>query len=172
MGIYGLNYELESLNYMDLIPSMMVGIGLDNTNSMVGYEAGCGTIIKQEHAPFLEVNGCFGHLFNLSIKHSFDELRHLQEFDLLIKKVYKYFSKAPKKLLDLQKWYTLKGLKYHKLLNIFDIKWLSRANSVNNYRSCLVAMFNSLIEHGKDFLMEKKVENGGGGFDTPPLYFL
>ena len=122
---------------------MMVGIGLDNTNSMIGNEAGYAAIIKRVYAPFLHVNGCFGHLFNLTIKHSFEELRHLEEFDILIKKVYKYFSKAPKKLLDLQKWYALKGLKYHKLLNIFDIRWLSRANSVNNYRSSIAAVLDT-----------------------------
>ena len=122
----------------------------------VVHETGCGTIIKQGRALFLEVNGYFGHLFKFSIKHSFNELRHLQEFDHLIKKVYKYFSKAPKKLSDLPKWYTLKELNYHKLLNIFDIRWLSTANSVNDYRSCLVAVLDILTEHGKNFLMEKK----------------
>ena len=73
---------LVALNTLGLIPSMMVGIGLDNTNLMIGSnKAGGGAIIKKGNAPFLYVNGCFGHL--LGVKHS---LRRFEEFDSLIKK--------------------------------------------------------------------------------------
>ena len=139
-----------------LIPSTMIGIGLDNTNSMIGAENVAAAILKKEYAPYLQVNGCFGHLFNLSFKHSFENLRHLQEIDDLIKKVYKYFSKFPKKLLDLEKWFNLKGLKYHKLLTIFDVRWLSRANSVSNYRKCLVAVLDILLKQSSDLTFDKK----------------
>ena len=71
----------------------MVGIGLDNTNVMVGHESGCATIIKTDYAPFVHISGCFGHLFNLTVKHSFEEFRHLQEFDHLIKKRTNIFQK-------------------------------------------------------------------------------
>ena len=79
------------------------------------------------------------------------------EFDKLVKKIYKPFSKPPKKLLDLQKWSVLKELKYHKLLNIFDITCLSRFNSVNNLRLNIAALLDILRDTKSSVKETKKM---------------
>ena len=56
--------KLEVILDLRLIPSTMIGIGLDNTSSMIGTENGAAAILKKEYAPYLQVNGCFGHLIN------------------------------------------------------------------------------------------------------------
>ena len=101
----------------------MTGLGCDNTNVNVGKDHGICTQLRKDHCPFVKIQGCTAHLFNLATKHSFEEFRTLEDFDLFIKSVYKFFSKRPKKILDLEKWFILKNKKYYKLLNIFDIRW-------------------------------------------------
>ena len=120
----------------------MVGFGSDNTNTMIGDNNGVVGCLQRDLSPFIVANGCFAHLFQLTNKNAYEQYRHLIEFDILVKKVYKFFSKAPKKILDLQKWHVLRGRKYHKLLNIFDIRWLSKSNSVNSLRCNLPAVLD------------------------------
>ena len=103
----------------------MIGFGSDNTNVMVGSHSGLSTLLKPE-SPYLVANGCFAHLFQLVNKHSCEQYMSIIEYDKLLKKLYKFFSKSCKTSLDLQKWFAIKNLKYHKLLNIFDIRWLSK----------------------------------------------
>ena len=143
---------------MGLIIEDIVGFGCDNAKVNTGAHNGLISPF-QKSSPFMIGNGCFGHLFALTNKHSFEELNHLNDFDLLIKKGYKYFSKRPKKLIDLQNWYKVKGLKFHKLLNIFDVRWLSRGNSVNSFRRNLPAVLDTLLSTSKDVAEDKKNRN-------------
>ena len=142
-----------------MVIDKIVGLGCDNTNnSMVGEDEGLKGNLKRNYCPYITVNGCFAHLFQLVNKHSFENYNHLVEFDETVNKTYKYFSKSSKKLLDLERWYLLKDLKYHKLLNIFDIRWLSRANSVNNFRQNFPAVLDTFIEYIKDYKTDKKTQ--------------
>ena len=137
----------------------MIGLGCDNAKVNLGDQNGIAAQLRTNYCPFLKVNGCSAHLFNLATKHAFDGLETLKLFDELMKKIYKFFSKSPKKLLDLQKWFLLKNKKYHKLLNIFDIRWLSRFDCVNNYRANLPGVLDTLLKISKDIMYPKKVRD-------------
>ena len=116
----------------------MVGFGLDNTNTMIGDNNGVVGCLWRDLLLFIVANVCIAHLFQLTNKNAYEQYRHLIEFDILVKKVDKFFSKVPKKILDLQKWHALQSRNYHKLLNIFDIRWLLKTNSVNSLRCNLL----------------------------------
>ena len=135
----------------------MVGLGCDNAKVNVGVDNGIAALLKKNYCPYLKLNGCSAHLLTLTIKHAFDEYRTLEAFDEHIKAIYKFFSKSPSRLLDLQKWFQFKGIKYHKLLTIFDIRWLSRFHSVSNYRSNLPAILDTLLKTSKDFTKHQKL---------------
>ena len=72
----------------------MVALGCDNAQVNMGNLNGIAAQLRNSYCPFLKVNGCSAHLFNLAIKHSFDEYRTLENFDDLIKKVFKFFYKT------------------------------------------------------------------------------
>ena len=67
-------------------------IGFDNTNVNTGSDSGLGTLML-EISPFLHANGCFAH--------------------------YKYFSKRSKKLLDLQRWFSIFSDRVPKYESLF-----------------------------------------------------
>ena len=134
----------------------MVSLGCDNARVNVGTENGIGAYLQKNHCPYLRVYGCSAHLFNLVTKHSYDEYCTLEQYDILIKKIYKFFSKSPKRLLDLERWFCLKSKKYHKLLDIYDIRWLSRFDCVTNYRMNLPAVLDVLLKMSKDESLDKK----------------
>ncbi len=69
------------------------------------------------------------------------------EFDILVKDIYKYFSRSVNKLLDLKNWFEIKKLKYHKVLKIYDIRWISKFNSVNNLYKNIPGVISILIKH-------------------------
>jgi hypothetical protein len=52
------------------------------------------------------------HLLDLSVKDLFDDedgYKHLIEFDSLIKDIYTFFSRSPKKIVDLKKWFLMQN---------------------------------------------------------------
>ena len=125
---------------------------------MIGNENGLGALLRKNYAPYLKLNGCLAHLLNLVNKHSFDQYNTLKGFNELITKVYKSFMNAPKRLLDLERWYLLKNERFHRLLTIYDISWL-RFNSVNNYRKNFVAVLDCLLKLNQIFLKTKKIRD-------------
>jgi len=122
----------------------------DNTNVNTDANNGIGVQWSEKYSPYVKPNGCFAHLFNLATEHSFEESSHLRDFDSLVKKKFKRFSKRIKLLLDLQGWHRIKKKKFHKYLTIFDIRFLSRMDPVSNYRKNLPAALDVLLKNSSD----------------------
>ena len=142
----------------ELIPAKLIGFGCDNTNTMVGMENRVArNLIK--FCPYMKLNGCFADLLNMANKHAWDDFNTLKEYDKFLKSIYKFFSKAPKKLLYLRKWFLLRNQKYHKVLNIFDIRWLSKSNTVNNYLKNFLGVLDCLLKVESDIKETKKMRD-------------
>jgi hypothetical protein len=115
---------------------------------MVGRDKGlCTRLIKR--APFALQNHCIAHRLNLAYKDSErdtadDNFEALKDLDSLTRELYSFFKKSPQKCLDLEKFARLKKQPAYKMLKVYDVRWLSKFNAIENIRKNLEALLSLL----------------------------
>ncbi len=128
----------------------MVGLGYDNTNFNTDANNGIGIQWSEKYSPYVKPNGCFARLFNLATEHSFEESSHLRDFDSLVQKMFKRFSKRIKLLLEKNR------------------NFISRMDPISNYRKNLLAALDVLLKNSSDLLMAMKQEPSFVKFTVRP----
>lgn len=140
--IYNITKDL--LKHYGLLVEYMIAWGSDGASVMIGKKQG---IAKKFHDvnPFLLINHCAPHKLNLALKDAQD-VEILNNYDKSLKLIYRTLGKSHKKLQCVKKWAVIKGLKYHKLLKVFDIRWLIKADCIKNVRLDYPFLLSALKE--------------------------
>jgi hypothetical protein len=139
---------LSLLHALGLNIECLVGVGTDGASVMVGRDKGlCTRLIKR--APFALQNHCIAHRLNLAYKDSErdtadDNFEALKDLDSLTRELYSFFKKSPQKCLDLEKFARLKKQPAYKMLKVYDVRWLSKFNAIENIRKNLEALLSLL----------------------------
>jgi hypothetical protein len=144
---------LQLLNAYDLSVEFLTGISTDGASVMLGPKKGlCARLIKR--APFAIQNHCIAHRLNLAFKDSEqaieDKLEGIRELDYLARELYNFFKRSPKRCLDLEKYARINKIRSYKILKVYDIRWLSKFNALDNIRKNLDPLLSLLHKYASD----------------------
>lgn len=115
---------------------------------MLGCHNGVAEKLK-ERSPLLIENHCVLHRLNLAYKDSDKLYKEMEDYNKLLKDLFKFLRKSPKKILELKEYQELRKDKTFKILKFYDILWLSKYNCVDNLRKSYGAILDLLEEYAK-----------------------
>jgi hypothetical protein len=152
-GIYNSIKNFLESKELGLGLNFIVGLATDGASVMTGKNHSVMTLLDQ-HSAILVHSHCVAHKLNLATKDSYENSQDLFLYDQLVKRVYRYFAKSHKKLMDLKEWFRIKEVKYHKILRIYDIRWLARFNAVSSLKNGYGPVLECLDQMGMDTTYE------------------
>jgi hypothetical protein len=126
------------------IRDKLVCFGSDGAAVLQGKRNGVTVQIQGQHAPHCHGMHCVAHRTDLVVE-VLSELDMISSIEKLLKKLYSYFCKSPKRHLELEKLSELLQSKGGKILNNVKIRWISVLSPLrrvlSEYRVLLVKMY-------------------------------
>jgi hypothetical protein len=122
----------------------LVCFGSDGASVLQGKKNGVLVQIQRQHAPHCQRMHCVAHRTNLAVEVLL-EFEMISAIEKLLKKLYTYFSKSPKRHLELEKLSELLQSKEGNFLHNVKIQWISMLSPLkrvlSEYRVLLVKMY-------------------------------
>ncbi|XP_072156624.1 uncharacterized protein [Bemisia tabaci] len=108
----------------------MVGLGSDGPNVMTGVHKGLHKLFKDE-IPHLFSLKCTCHSLAIVASNACEELP--KEVEALLREAYGYLQHSCKRLIKVKEFQDFVGVKPHKILKFFDVRWLSLERCVDRF---------------------------------------
>jgi hypothetical protein len=122
--------------------------GSDGASVLQGKKNGVVVQIQGAHAPHCQGMHCVAHRTDLAVE-VLSELDMVSSVEKLLKKLHSYFSKSPKRHLELEKLSELMVSKGGKILNNVKTRWISMLSPLkrvlSEYRVLLVKMYGDML---------------------------
>ena len=122
--------------------------GLDGASILQGKKNGVVVQIQDTHAPHYQGMHCVAHQTDLAMD-VLSDLDMVFSIEKLFKKLHSYFSKSPKRHLELEKLSELMVSKGGKILNNVKTCWISMLSPLrrvlSEYRVLLVKMYEDML---------------------------
>jgi hypothetical protein len=129
------------------IRERLVCFGSDGASVLQGKRNGVTVQIQGMHAPYCQGMHCVAHRIDLVVE-VLSELSMISSIEKLLKKLHSYFSKSPKRHLELEKLAELLHLKGRKILNNIKTRWISMLSPLkrvlSEYRVLLIKMYSDM----------------------------
>jgi hypothetical protein len=151
-----LNFIVDAFNNDDIydtVTSNLVGFASDGSPIMLGRHSGLSKLMNGISKHKLYEVHCFAHRLQLAVRHSFKNVRGMEEnFEKFINNIYSFYNdKSFKRKESLKTTAEALGEQFWELNYIFTIRWLSSELSA---LSRLHKNYNSLI-HNMDNISKR-----------------
>ena len=126
------------------IRDRFMAFGADGASVLQGKRNGVTTKLQVSHAPHMQGMHCVAHRSNLAVQ-CLSDLEMVARIENLLAALHRYFSKSPKRHLELQKLAELLDSKGKKILQNIKTRWISMLSPLkrvlSEYRILLVKMY-------------------------------
>ena len=127
------------------IRDRFMAFGADGASVLQGKRNGVTNKLQVSHAPHMQGMHCVAHRSNLAVQ-CLSDLEMVARIETLLAALHKYFSKSPKRHLELQKLAELLESKGRKILQNVKTRWISMLSPLkrvlSEYRTLLVKMYS------------------------------
>jgi hypothetical protein len=117
----------------------------DGASVLQGKKNGVTNRLQVSHAPHMQGMHCVAHRSNLAVQ-CLSDLEMVSRIETLLSALHRYFSKSPKRHLELQKLAGLLETKGKKILQNVKTRWISMLSPLkrvlSEYRTLLVKMYS------------------------------
>ncbi|XP_073524940.1 zinc finger protein 862-like [Phyllobates terribilis] len=120
-----LTEELRTLGLVGwLSSSHLIAIGTDGAASMIGTENGLVQKIRQNISHLIGIH-CVAHRLNLSVLSSVKQAKLIDDFDSILKKLYKFYQYSPKRMRQLKQVAENLQLTILKFQYLHNVRWVA-----------------------------------------------
>ncbi len=127
------------------IRDRFMAFGADGASVLQGKKNGVTNRLQVSHAPHMQGMHCVAHRSNLAVQ-CLSDLEMVSRIETLLSALHMYFSKSPKRHLELQKLAELFETKGRKILQNVKTRWISMLSPLkrvlSEYRTLLVKMYS------------------------------